>query len=200
MVKDNILSFPQADPKDFSDRLNGLDLETITDILIVRTHEERVRPELIKVVGEIPSLLAEYLTLDEWNKSELDRMRTRYQGYLNGEEQGYGINYLESVGNRGVALLARKCRCVHQLLKFYEFYKKHGKGKKFNNHYITHDQEMKEVYRNAGYNLVQNVRKMWGITMKDIIALAAEVEPEICRAYWAPGESNIPKNVKMIRV
>ncbi len=198
VVKDNVLNFPVPKAAELSERLDRIDLETIVDVLSVRAEEERIRPEVTDIFGRIPSLLADYLLLNERNKQKIDRTRLKYPDYLNGEGSSYDINYLASVGNKSSALLARKCRWTYQLLKFYEFYKEHGEGKRFNQHYITHDPELKEVYGNAGYNLVQNIRKSYEISMEIIVELAGEVEPKICTAYLAPGESIKPKNIRQL--
>src|SRR3989344_4377649 len=196
--RENVLVF-ELPERDLHEQLRRrlrerLDLEEVADVLALQLVEEQKRPECAGILHRIPSLMATYLVIKEWDKGQLDQLRKRHPRYLVGEGDGYGIRWLEA---RRVELqeIARECRYTHQLLRLYGFYREHGQGKILNQNYLAHDPELRKAHGRDGYNLVQNVRKNWRMKMFDIVHLAAEVQPEILRDYRGPNDRKKATNV-----
>lgn len=187
---DKILYFPHTNRETDEQKIKNIDIEDITALFSVLSEEERVRSQLTSVLRKYPSLIKNYLSLNDWEREEFEEFRKRYPAYLTGEGDGCGIQYLSAPlrDDLGIALnkgfnrvvsIAVKCRWSNQLLEIFNSYMKNKREERFNNSYISSARK--------GRNLLQNVRKSWFTDMGEVVNLAAQVEPDILRYCQLPG-------------
>jgi len=167
--------------------------------------ERKQRPELALSFQSFPTLLTEYLTLDERDKIKLEEFRSSNKEYLSGKGKGDGIQYLVSTQGadlfsgrmqeyKQITNLVRGCRYANQIAMIFAFYQKTTSERRFNNNYIARDAQLKKEFGYLGNNLIANINNSC-YTVQEIVDIVALTVPEIGQKYESPKYRLLQKKI-----
>ncbi len=174
----------------WSSRLRTVEDVPTSDISLVVAallEEQEKRPELVEKLGRFPVILSEYLGASEYTKERLAEFDYENTDYLLGDGQGVCIRSFSTQQEIRAELLARKCRYASQLVELFDFYVENGMGKRFTQHYMMYDEQLRAKKDMVGLQLVKAVQKQFSLLrMDDVVDIVAEVRPMIREFYCAP--------------